>query len=108
MRLYVRGRSVRGRGLTWSLTLTEFKTLVTAPCWYCGKPPDQEFKSTLMRRQAIKRNGIDRVDNTIGYTLANCVSCCTTCNREKGSQTKTQFIENTRRRFEHLKRQGLL
>jgi 5-methylcytosine-specific restriction endonuclease McrA len=27
--------------------------------------------------------GIDRVDNSIGYTPDNCVPCCTQCNRIK-------------------------
>ena len=92
----------------WALSLEDYKRLVTARCYYCGRLPDQEPRSSLMREMSVKRNGIDRVDNTKGYAPTNCVPCCTTCNREKGFQSHDAFIENTRRRYEHLKSEGLL
>jgi hypothetical protein len=41
------------------------KDLFTQPCLYCARAPDTG-----------KSNGIDRVDNELGYTLDNLVSCC--------------------------------
>lgn len=38
-------------------------------------------------------HGIDRVDNSVGYTIENCVPCCTSCNFMKGKMTKDDFIE---------------
>ena len=38
-------------------------------------------------------NGIDRVDNTRGYTLDNVVPCCFKCNRAKDTMTKEEFLE---------------
>ena len=38
----------------------------------------------------------------------NCVSCCAPCNREKRVQSQRVFIENTRRRYEHLRSRGLI
>jgi hypothetical protein len=29
-------------------------------------------------------NGIDRIDNTKGYTSGNCLACCIRCNKLKG------------------------
>ena len=36
-------------------------------------------------------NGIDRKDNTIGYSFDNCVSCCGDCNYSKGKQDRETF-----------------
>jgi hypothetical protein len=41
------------------------------PCYYCKSQKENEV------------NGIDRVDNSKGYTKDNCVSCCQFCNRMK-------------------------
>lgn len=38
-------------------------------------------------------NGIDRVDNSVGYVLSNCVPCCSTCNRMKGTMSSEEFKE---------------
>jgi hypothetical protein len=92
--------------LQWGLVLEEYVRLVTAPCFYCGQPPHQTPQGVGMQGLGLKRNGIDRVDNRKGYEPHNCVSCCTSCNREKRDQTQADFIENTRRRYEHLKANG--
>lgn len=68
------------RGLEFSLTDVEFSSLVHSECSYCGKLPNP-------------RNGIDRVENTKGYTLENCVSCCFICNRAKNDMSREEFIE---------------
>lgn len=94
--------------LQWALTLEQYTRLVTSPCFYCGQPPHQDPQGVWMKGLGLKRNGIDRADNTKGYLPENCVSCCTACNREKRAQTQATFIENTRRRYEHLKAAGLL
>ena len=41
-----------------------------------------------------KVNGIDRVNNNIGYILNNCVACCKYCNIAKGVRTITEFLEH--------------
>ena len=38
-------------------------------------------------------NGIDRVDNKIGYTLKNCVTCCKYCNNAKKDNDVDEFKE---------------
>lgn len=69
------------RGKTWTLTPIEAFTLITSNCTYCGFSPS--WPAT--------RVGIDRVDNSIGYTADNCVSCCSTCNSAKGEKTVDAF-----------------
>lgn len=90
----------------WGLSLSQYVALVTADCFYCGRSPHQKPKGICMTLDM--RNGIDRMDNSKGYLPANCVACCTLCNREKRAQSVEEFIENTRRRYEHLKATGRL
>jgi hypothetical protein len=47
-------------------------------------------------------NGIDRVDNTKGYTLENCVPCCTRCNLAKHTMSLTAFKEWVAEVFTHM------
>lgn len=94
------------RGLTCNLKLTDFTTLVTSPCVYCGQPPHAEPKTVLMREAGEKRHGVDRMDPSKGYIGGNCVSCCKDCNLAKGSLTFNEFIETIKRRYHHLQNQG--
>ena len=94
--------------IPWELSLQEYVTLVTGECYYCGAQPSQQPKGAYMRTLGLKRNGIDRVDNEIGYRADNCVSCCAVCNRDKSSHSQAEFIDITRRRYQHLKVTGLL
>jgi hypothetical protein len=92
--------------LQWGLTLEEYVTLVTGNCFYCGLTPSQPVHGAGM--SSMRKSGIDRVDNTKGYELSNCVSCCSTCNRDKRAQTQNDFIQTTCRRYMHLRSKGLL
>lgn len=76
-----------GKPHPWSLTLEQFKALVTADCHYCGCKPSMATKVGGERR-----NGIDRVDSSRGYDMDNCVPCCTTCNLMKGLQSQEGFL----------------
>jgi len=64
-------RSATKRGLTINLQVDDFKAMVVKPCYYCDY-----FKETEV-------NGIDRINNDIGYEKTNCVPCCDLCNRLK-------------------------
>lgn len=94
--------------LDWELTLEQYTTLVTSPCYYCGAPPYQKPFGAYLKKRGFLRNGIDRIDNALGYTQDNSISCCRTCNWDKRAQTKEQFLENTIRRVEHLSQTGQL
>lgn len=93
---------------TWELTLEEYRSLSTGTCFYCGREPSGTPLTKVMQNLGLKRSGIDRKDNTLGYTSSNCVSCCTACNRDKGSQSMCGFIEATIRRYEHLRNNNWL
>ena len=61
-----------------------------------------------LREAGIKRGGIDRLDSTNGYDRDNCVPACRYCNYQKGTMTFEEFVENTQRRYEHLKTNGFI
>lgn len=56
--------------------------LMRQPCFYCGTP-------------ANPLNGIDRLDNAIGYTETNTVPCCKVCNWGKGDKlSSSEWIDH--------------
>jgi hypothetical protein len=88
----------RNRGLIFQLTKDQFRILTKNKCHYCGtepqRPYDKSSRSTSKRLNgAYLCNGIDRVDNNEGYTVANCVACCSACNVAKGSSSKDHFLK---------------
>ena len=82
--------SAKERGFDFSLSRETFEKLTTSNCVYCGITPCQ-FQT---RFSDFKYNGIDRVDNTLGYTEDNCVTCCKICNRMKDTLTVEDFKEH--------------
>lgn len=87
---YVSG--ARRRGLAFELSRDEFAAIVTKPCTYCGRK-EVNVVSVPHYRTKFYYTGIDRVDNTIGYTLENCVPCCKQCNQAKMDLTHDDFVK---------------
>jgi hypothetical protein len=100
--------SAASRGYEFNLSLEEFHKLLTSNCYYCGKEPNKICYTAFLKELNILKNGIDRLDSSLGYVLENCVSCCSSCNFEKGTQSIKEFVENTIRRFQHLKSINLI
>jgi len=69
-------RNARMRNYTCELTFENFMDLCKQPCYYCGSDP-------IQRPSGLIKNGVDRFDNTQGYTVENSVSCCPECNTIK-------------------------
>jgi 5-methylcytosine-specific restriction endonuclease McrA len=92
-------RARPGKRREWSLSIEQFKEIVTGPCRYCGTPP-----SRPTHVGGEMRHGIDRVDNARDYEPGNCVPCCTTCNLMKGDRTVAEFIEHVGRIHSHYVR----
>lgn len=72
------------RGLAFALTDELFDQLTSSPCYYCDAPPSAAIKGPNNHGEYI-HSGIDRVDNSAGYTPKNCVPCCKDCNVAKNS-----------------------
>ena len=62
--------------------------LIYKPCFYCDKS-GVNFNS----RVGVPYNGLDRVDNDIGYIFSNVVTCCIKCNTAKLDYAQKDFIE---------------
>jgi hypothetical protein len=69
-----------------TMTDDDIMNMTDLPCFYCG----------IETVDAIKRNGIDRLDSSEGYHLSNCKPCCWECNRSKGKVDPITFIERNR------------
>jgi hypothetical protein len=83
-------RNARLRGYVWELKDEDFNRLTSSPCFYCGCAPSH-ITSVGQRYGDFIYNGIDRSDNTKGYTLENAVPCCHTCNTAKQDMPLTEF-----------------
>lgn len=87
-------RKVRNRALErnneFSLSLEKFMEIVKKPCHYCTLLPANTIK-TSRGITSIKVSGIDRYNNSLGYTEENSVPCCKHCNRAKSDLTPTEF-----------------
>ena len=62
---------------TFNFTKEDYVSIINQPCVYCNNflKPDNSYGI-----------GLDRIDNTIGYSKSNCVSCCVTCNKIRGDR----------------------
>lgn len=94
--------SARHRKISWDLTDEEAKQLLLAKCFYCNTLPSRIYKRVLHSNGDAIVNGIDRLDNTIGYTTLNVVSCCKFCNIAKGTLSLERFILNIKKLYENL------
>ena len=84
--------SAARRGHAWTLGHDQFRALTTQLCHYCGCEPH----TTCLHpgaNGAYTYNGIDRVNNTKGYTPENVVPCCKTCNRAKLAMDYDEFLK---------------
>lgn len=64
--------SATTRSLSFDLTLEEFRTLWQLSCTYC--------------HSRIETVGLDRINNTKGYSIANVIPCCSICNYARGDE----------------------
>lgn len=82
-------RCILHRKLEFKLTKEEFRRLTQQNCYYCAASPSQTIGIGWSR---YSYNGIDRVDNSIGYSVNNCVACCKWCNIAKSNRSKEDFL----------------
>jgi hypothetical protein len=87
--------NAKTRGFIWELTAEKFKELTSSPCYYTGTVPSSIVKA--QSGEVYTYNGIDRLDNTKGYTLENSVACCGEVNMMKKALSKENFIELCRK-----------
>lgn len=78
------------RNIEFALSLEECEPLFLGNCDYCGNPPKN--KRTRDTGITVQYQGIDRVDNSIGYLPGNVVPCCKYCNSFKLDRNREDFL----------------
>ena len=97
--LYSYKNAARKRGYEWSISDELFDELIKNDCYYCGSKPigiariQQRSKVHTRELKELLYNGIDRFDNTKGYTPENVVTACKFCNRCKHILSGEDFIK---------------
>jgi 5-methylcytosine-specific restriction endonuclease McrA len=89
------------RGLEYKLTEKQFSEITKKDCYYCGEKPKGITNGKRTNRAYIF-NGLDRIDNTKGYTTDNVVPCCRNCNYAKHQLTLQEFKEWIRRVYNRM------
>jgi 5-methylcytosine-specific restriction endonuclease McrA len=82
--------TAKRRGQDISITYEDYVTFSnTKTCHYCGIG----ILWKAVADQKTNRSNLDRKENSIGYTLDNCVVCCYDCNVAKGAHfTYDEFM----------------
>ena len=65
-------------------------------CYYCSKPILFHYSTSREPRQWT----LDRIDNSLGHTLPNCVVCCLDCNLRRRTTDKAKYEFTTRLQLE--------
>lgn len=71
-------RGALARNYEFNLSIEEFSFFWNTNCAYCN--------------DYIEGIGLDRKDNSLGYTIDNVVACCTTCNMMKHKLSQEEFL----------------
>ena len=93
-------RGAMRRSYIFELTKEEFKNLTSSNCFYCGIPPERVHIGKGSYSPYVC-NGVDRVDNSKGYIIENCVPCCKNCNIAKSTMGKSEFLDWVERVYKY-------
>ncbi len=93
-------RTAKRRQIPFELTKDEFRTIIKQNCFYCGQTPNM-IKFPVSNGGAFICNGIDRKDSDGGYTISNCVACCSMCNYAKLDASVNDFLSHIKKIYEY-------
>lgn len=104
-------QGAKNRGHSFDLSFEEFNSIISWNCTYCGEPPREADIKLLLKRgdthqPNIKYNGIDRVNPKLGYSINNCVPCCSRCNYMKGTMQSAEFLSHIEKIYNFLINKG--
>lgn len=112
-RFIVLRKGARRRGLEFALSEENVSSLISRPCFYCGRDigavitlnefiANYQGENRLLKKakQSISKKvliascmSVDRKESFYGYTEDNCVACCGICNDAKGWQfTSDEYL----------------
>lgn len=100
-------QSAKTRKIEMSLSVFDIANLVFENCYYCDAPPARLIKHTRDCAQVkVPVNGIDRYDNSVGYTKDNSVPCCSYCNYLKRDRHGLDFLKVVKKISENIDSKG--
>ncbi len=97
--------AARARHRKFTITKEEFRKITSSDCFYCGSKPTNVITSWL--GILYFWNGLDRVDNNIGYEISNVIPCCSFCNQAKHTNTQEVFLDWINRLVEYRNRNAV-
>ncbi len=100
IRAYKQGASLSER--VWNLSDSQAEKLFKGNCTYCNAAPCTVKRA--ISGKTFTYNGIDRLDNNIGYVPENCVSCCRRCNYAKSTHSVDNFLAWVASVYKHTNR----
>lgn len=97
------------RNYVWELSHQDVARLIAQRCFYCNALPTQIARPGHYRRRLncdngtiLFYNGLDRLNNATGYTKANVVPCCGTCNWMKMDLSVDEFREKIQQIYHYF------
>lgn len=76
--LYVRAKaSAKQHNKSWDLSKEEYIEMISKPCYYCDD---------LLNNEKNRGIGLDRIDNSTGYSASNVIRSCGFCNKTRGDR----------------------
>jgi hypothetical protein len=93
---YMRSASRHTR--KFELSEEQFFSLISQNCHYCGSEPRLIDRFSA---RGFRCNGVDRIDNSIGYIEGNCVPCCEICNMSKRTLSIDEWKAWLRQAYKH-------
>ena len=84
--------NAKKKNLSFKLTEQDCAKLFKSSCYYCGAEYSNICKGNGDCSNLLY-NGIDRINNKMGYIISNCVACCKTCNRRKSDTDICIFMD---------------
>jgi len=103
-RLHIKQREKQG--IKVEIDSKQAVNIAKDSCYYCGNLPKEEkiYKGKFSKKQSVFLNGLDRINSDKSYTLDNIVSCCSTCNFMKNTQTLDIFLSKIKQIYnKHIK-----
>jgi hypothetical protein len=91
-------QNARSRKFNFNIDFDYAVNIMKGNCHYCGIEPSNTYMKSYYN---VNYNGIDRVDNTLGYEMNNVVACCKMCNIAKNNNTEQEFLEWVKRLSKH-------
>jgi hypothetical protein len=93
-------KGAKNRNYKFEIDKNVIADLIFNNCYYCDEPPTQ---MSYGKSRNVKNNGIDRVDNAIGYFVGNLRTCCPFCNVLKNDLSEDEFFEKIKKITDRIK-----